>query len=85
MLTKNSCLSAFNAEGVVALLGLGGLDVVEHQTVGAQLLGHCAAVAVIVLVALAAVGVVPIIGGALELGSCRSCESKKRGYFEKRW
>lgn len=84
ILTKYISISTVNDEGVVALLGLGGQSVVEHQAVGAQLLGHGSAVAVIVLVALGWVAVEPIIDGALELGSSSSCISKKRrGYFEK--
>lgn len=51
---------------------------VEDEAVGADLLGHGAAVAVIVLVALLVVGVVAIIGGALEvLGGCRACRGTK--------
>lgn len=69
-------LGALDEEGVVALFHLGGLGDVEHEAVGAQLLGHGASVAVIVLVALLVVGVETILGGALELGGGGADEEK---------
>lgn len=52
---------------------------VEDEAVRAELLGHSAAVAVIVLVALLVVSVVAIVGGALEahLSGCHACRGKK--------
>jgi len=58
-------LRADHGEGVVALLGPGGL-VVEDEAVGAQLLGERAAVAVVIQVALHGVAVEAVLRGAPE-------------------
>lgn len=64
-------------EGVVALFYLGGLGVVEDQTVRAHLFLDLSSVAVVVLVALLGVTVETIVG-AIELGGSHACRKRER-------
>lgn len=84
-LTKGGSLGAFDDEGVVALLDGWGQGVVEYEAVGAQLLGHGAAVTVEVLVTLDVVGIVPIVDRALELGGRSSCTLREEGENVEQW
>lgn len=79
-LTEAASLGALNEEGVVALLHPRGLGGVEHEAVGAQLLCHGAAVAVVVLVALLVVREEAIFSWALELGGGRAWRQAEEGH-----